>query len=223
MTATSADKAIEYSRKTVGVAWEAISRHVGGGRLIDLQDQSSDIAKFLDTTVAIDCLYKVSSGAYKGLAHRSQKSWPGKPFCTHTVRWDLKSGGRTERHKLIAAYEEQDAIGPALHMHAYFDETAPLTDLICVAAVPTRQLVRLMIEHEACFTPKPVYDGNTLRYVTWDCLIERGIDVVVCDGSGTRLEPDQWPLTWKNNPRDRLVHASVNSLFDEAWQQEAGF
>jgi hypothetical protein len=211
-----AEKRISYSRQTVGVAWQAISSHIGGGRLIDLQGQGDDIAKFLDTTVSIDALYGVKNGAYKGLAHRSQKSWPGRPFCTHTVRWNLKSGNRTERHKLIAAYEEQDAIGPALHMHAYFDQTSSLTDLICVAAVPTRQLVRLMIEHEDCFTARRVYDGNTLGFVTWDCMLEHGLEVTVCNRHGRLLEPDGWPDTWQNNPKSRLVKtAAVDAFMEE--------
>ena len=216
MSNKDAEERISYSRQTVGVAWKAISRHIGGGRLIDLQDQADAIAKFLDTTVSIDAIYGVKNGAYKGLAHRSQKSWPGRPFCTHTVRWDLRSGNRTERHKLIAAYEEQDAIGPAIHMHAYFDERSPLTDLICVAAVQTRQMARLMIEHRECFQTRQVYDGNTLGYVTWDCMLEHGLEVTVCDGNGQLLEPNSWPDSWQNNPKERLE--KVTSGQDDTWE-----
>lgn len=219
MSASAVDKAIEYSRQTVGVAWAAVSRHVGGGALLSTEGMSDEIAAFLDTTVSIDGIYRVKNGAYKGLAYRSQPVWPGRPFCTHTVRWQLRSGNRTERHKLIAAHEEDGAIGPALHMHAYFSNTSPTTDLICVAAVPTKQLVRLMLESPECFRPRPVYDGNTLGYVTWDCMIERGLDVVVCDASGNALDPDAWPDSWQNNPKSRLLRAAILDL----WNKEDPF
>lgn len=201
MRASSVDSGIRYSLSTVGIVWSAISQHVGGGELLTTEGMSDEIAAFLDTTVSIDGIFRVSNGAYKGLAYRVQKVYEGKPYCTHTIRWAVKSGCNTERHKLMAAYMEDGAIGPALHVQAYFSTRAPTTEFICAAAVPTRQLVELMIKCPSAFKKMRVPDGgNTLGYVSWVEMMDRGLKVVVCGAGGEIMHPCDWPDTWQNRP-----------------------
>lgn len=107
---------------------------VGNPALYDLLR----VAELLDTRYAIDGFLTGKSGPIAVAKRQQFKSTTlGWGYRTVTIRSELISGSRTERHKLLA----QSSVSPQLHVQAYINDTTTPWQLDCLIAAETRTVM----------------------------------------------------------------------------------
>lgn len=128
---------LKQSTHTVLTIWPKIKDELGGGELIAVEGDNSQIARMLDTCSGIDFIQAMPDGGLRSLATRV--SFGTKNWATFTIRYSRPSENITEYHKrcrdLLHSY-----LSPHLTLQAYFE---PQTQkLLSCAAIKTLDLYK---------------------------------------------------------------------------------
>jgi|SRR5262245_34891395 len=128
------------------IIWPEIKDHIGGGRLLSLEDGDDLVARYFDIRAGFDAIQECADGRVRGIAQRCQqkpenlKRERDYPYNTFTIRNKRESGMTTENEKRRLALEEDGGLYPAITVQAYLEtKTGPW---MTIGFAKTRELYK---------------------------------------------------------------------------------
>lgn len=116
----------------------------GGGELVPNESsKASGFSQDMDILAGVDYWVKNGKeGMIYSLATRVQ--W-GRAYNTFTIRYERRSGAKTEYEKRASAYEEKNkgVLSPGFTLHAYMTEPRREGQVLSVAKIHTQALYRV--------------------------------------------------------------------------------